>query len=100
MAADNAADLETRAQAARILAEAVSWEPFVTFAEDRGLPSPADSAGREPFYRGWLRPLAEAAGAGNRQGVLDAVADSATCGYEYIPVIDADASYEHHGLPR
>jgi hypothetical protein len=92
VAADDAGDAEARAAATETLTESVTWEPFVTFAEDMGE--------FEEDYYAWHRALADAAGAGNRQGVLDAVADSNTCGYEYVPTIDADPAYRWHGLPR
>jgi hypothetical protein len=98
-AADTAGDVAARAEATETLAASLTWEPFLTFAEDKGEPVPAKSS-EGASYRWWLRPLAEGAQAGDRQAVLHAVARSATCGYEYIPVIDADPDYEHHGLPR
>ncbi|WP_336026585.1 hypothetical protein [Geodermatophilus sp. FMUSA9-8] len=97
VAADNAGDAAAREDATRTLAGAVSWEPFLTFAADHGEPIPADSA-EGVSYRWWLRPLAEAAAADDRQAVLDTVADSATCRHEVIPVIDADPAYAWHGV--
>jgi hypothetical protein len=96
VAADNAGDVAARAEAAGTLMAAVSWEPFLTYAEDHGEPTPADSAERAS-YRWWLRPLADAAEAGNRQAVLDVVADSAACSYHVLPVIDAAPDYRYHG---
>jgi hypothetical protein len=97
VAADNTGDVAARDAATETLTASLSWEPFLTFAADHGEPVPAESAEGES-YRWWLLPLAEGAQAGDRQAVLDAVADSATCSYEYIPAIDADPNYEHHGL--
>ncbi|MQA36125.1 hypothetical protein [Modestobacter roseus] len=97
VAADATGDVAARAAATETLSAALSWEPFLTFATDHQEPLPAESTG-EGSYRWWMRPLAEAARAGDRQAVLDAVADSATCGWEYLPVIDADPAYEWHGL--
>lgn len=92
VAADDSGDTTARAQATETLTEAVTWEPFVTFAEDH-----AEVAEER---QSWLPRLADAARSGDRQGVLDAVADSYTCGYEYVPTIDADPAYRWHGLPR
>ena len=96
VAADHAGDAAARAQTAATLSEAVTWEPFLTFAADHQEPIPADSA-REASYRWWLLPLAQAAAAGDRQAVLDVVADSHACAPEVIPVIDADSAYRWHG---
>ncbi|MCZ2820942.1 hypothetical protein O2V63_11430 [Modestobacter sp. VKM Ac-2977] len=99
VAADDTGDAAARAATAEVLADAVSWEPFLTFAEDHGEPRPADSApDRSTSYRWWLRPLAEAADSGDRQAVLDTVAESHACSYDVLPVIDADPGYRYHGV--
>ncbi|MGY1856704.1 hypothetical protein [Modestobacter sp. SYSU DS0290] len=97
VAADGTGDVAARTAAAETLTAALTWEPFLTFAADHQEPVPAESP-ENGSYRWWLRPLAEAARAGDRQAVLDAVADSRTCGWEYVPVIDADPAYELHGV--
>jgi hypothetical protein len=97
VAADHAGDVAARAQTAETLTEAVTWEPFLTFATDHQEPTPADSP-PEASYRWWLLPLAQAAAAGDRQAVFDVVADSHACGPEVIPVIDADPAYRWHGV--
>lgn len=91
-------DTATQDAAADQLRAAVSWEPFLTFAVDHQEPAPAESTAVQDSYRWWLRPLAEAATAGERQEVLDLVAESATCTYQLIPVIDADPDYPEAGV--
>ncbi|WP_299957271.1 hypothetical protein [uncultured Modestobacter sp.] len=99
VAADDAGDVPARAVATQALADSVSWEPFLTFAEDHGEPHPTESApNQDASYRWWLRPLAEAAASGDRQGVLDTVADSHACSHDVLPVIDADPGYRYHGV--
>ena len=90
--ADNAGNTDARTAAATTLSDSLTWEPVLTFARDHGEPDPADAAGGASYY-GWLRPLAAAAGAGDRQGVLDAVADGHVCSPEVLPVIAADPNY-------
>jgi hypothetical protein len=103
VAADNAGDAGARAAAAATLAESASWEAIRTFNEDHGEPDPMDPAtgvdsGAGGSYYGWLRPLAQSAQAGDRQGVLDAVAIGHQCSFEVLPVIDADPAYQYAGL--
>lgn len=80
------------------LQAAINWEPFITFATDHQEPAPADSTVPQDSYRWWLRPLAQAAAEGDRQQVLDLVAESHNCTYQLIPVIDADPSYPEAGV--
>jgi hypothetical protein len=103
VAADDAGNAGARAAATATLAESGSWEPIRTFNEDHGEPDPMDPAtGVDPgaggSYYGWLRPLARSAQAGDRQGLLDAVATGHQCSYEVLPVIDADPAYQYAGL--
>lgn len=98
VAYDNAADLAARDAAAGTLAESVSWEPIQTFNEDHDEPDPMDpNTGVDPgaggSYYGWLRPLAQAAQSGDRQGLLDAVAIGHQCSPEVLPVISTDPNY-------
>ena len=98
VAHDNAGDLAARDAAAGTLAESVSWEPIQTFNEDHGEPDPMDpntgvDAGAGGSYYGWLRPLAQAAQSGDRQGVLDAVAIGHQCSPEVLAVISTDPNY-------
>jgi hypothetical protein len=98
VASDNTGDLAAREAAAGTLAESASWEPIQTFNEAHGEPDPMDpSTGVDPgaggSYYGWLRPLAQAAQSGDRQGVLDAVAIGHQCAPEVLPVISIDPNY-------
>jgi hypothetical protein len=95
VAADNAGDVEARTAAADVLAETVSWPDIV---EGDVPDAMITEAGEHRSYRWWVRPLAEAAGAGDRAAVLDTVAHSATCSYQVIPTIDAAPDYEYAGV--
>jgi hypothetical protein len=99
VADDNTGDIAAREAAAGTLVESVSWEPIRTFNEAHGEPDPMDpragvDSGVGGSYYGWLRPLAQAAQSGDRQGVLDAVAISHQCSPQVLPVISADPNYE------
>jgi hypothetical protein len=99
VADDNSGDLAARETAAGTLAESVSWEPIQTFDEAHGEPDPMDpstgvDSGAGGSYYGWLRPLAQAAQSGDRQGLLDAVAISHQCSPKVLPVISAASDYE------
>jgi hypothetical protein len=95
VAADTAGDAAARTAAAGVLAEAVSWPDIV----DMDFPEATITAtGEHLSYRWWVRPLADAAGAGDRAGVLDTVAHSTACSYHVIPVIDAAPDYEYAGV--
>ena len=92
-AADDAAgDVAARAADTTSLASSLTWEPFLTFSRDAGALPPA-SAVIDSDYLGWLRPLAGAAAGGDRQAVLDAVADSHFCGPDVLPTIQSDPAY-------
>jgi hypothetical protein len=98
VADDDAGDVAARQAAAGTLAQSVSWEPIQTFDEVHGEPDPMDpstgvDSGAGGSYYGWLRPLAQAAQSGDRQGVLDAVAISHQCSPEVLPVISTDPNY-------
>jgi hypothetical protein len=91
LAADTAGDDAARAAAAKTLAASMTWEPVRTFDRDHGEPDPGD-AGTAETYFGWLRPLAAAAGAGDRQRVLDEVAGAHACSPEVMPFLSAHGS--------
>jgi len=98
VADDNAGDLTAREVATGTLAESASWEPIRTFNEDHDEPDPMDpNTGVDPgaggSYYGWLRPLAQAARSGDRQGLLAAVAIGSHCSPEVLPVISTDPDY-------
>jgi hypothetical protein len=99
VADDDAGDVAARAAAAETLAETISWEPIRTFNEAHGEPDPMDAVAGGSYY-GWLLPLAEAAGSGDRQGVLDAVADGHVCSPDVMPVISADPASAYYEGPR
>jgi hypothetical protein len=90
VAADEAGDAAARAAATGTLAEAVSWKDIV----ESDLPDVIIlESGEKLSYRYWVLPLAEAAQAGDRQGLLDTVAYSHTCSYHVLPVIDTAPDY-------
>jgi hypothetical protein len=91
VAADNVGDVTARTAAATTLAEAVSWEEIR--ANDRPDAMDHPTTGERRSYNGWIPPLAAAAEAGDRAGVLDAVAYSAACSHEVLPVIDTVPDY-------
>jgi hypothetical protein len=97
VAADDAGDETARAAASETLAAALTWEPFLTFARDHDEPAPAEPA-QGASYRWWLRPLAEAAAAGDRPAVLDTVDESDACRDEVVPVIASGAGTERNGV--
>jgi hypothetical protein len=95
VAADAAADSAGRQAATETLHAAVSWpdienndHPDATITDD----------GEHISYNAWVPVLAEAARAGDRQAVLDAVADSTACSYHVLPVIDVTAGYRYAGV--
>ena len=94
VAADGAGDLASRRAAAETLAAAVSW-PDIR-ANDRP-DSVVTQTGEHLSYNAWVPVLAQAAGAGDRQAVLDAVADSFACSYHVLPVIDTVPDYRYAG---
>jgi hypothetical protein len=95
VAADDAGDVAARTEAAAVLAEAVSWKDIVESDTPDAI---ILESGEHLSYRFWVRPLADAAVAGDRQALLDTVAHSYSCSYEVLPVIDADPDYEYHGV--
>ncbi|TYP87853.1 hypothetical protein [Blastococcus xanthinilyticus] len=96
IAADTAGDATARAAAATtVLAEAVSW-PDIVEADTPDAMITAD--GQRLSYRWWVRPLAEAAAAGDRAAVLDTVAQSTGCSYAVLPTIDLAPDYEYAGV--
>jgi hypothetical protein len=95
VAADTTGDDAARTAAAGVLAEAVSWPDIV----QADFPDATiTETGEHLSYRWWVRPLAEAAAAGDRAGVLDTVAHSTACSYQVIPAIDASPDYEYAGV--
>jgi hypothetical protein len=95
VAADDAGDVTARADAGETLAEAVSWDDIRL----RDFPDAVIlESGERLSYRWWVRPLAEAAGSGNRQALLETVAYGAFCSYHVMPVIDAAPDYEYQGV--
>jgi hypothetical protein len=94
VAADDAGNGAAQDAAATVLAEAVEWED-ITANDDPD--AHITESGEHLSYRWWVRPLAAAAGAGDRAALMDVVAHSATCGYQVIPVIDASSDYEYAG---
>jgi hypothetical protein len=94
VAADDAGDVAARTTAAATLAAAVSWDDIRL----RDVPDAVIlESGEHLSYRWWVRPLAEAAGSGNRPELLHTVAHSAFCSYQVMPVIDAAPDYEYQG---
>jgi hypothetical protein len=78
-----------------VLAEAVSWPDIV----QSDVPDATiTESGEHLSYRWWVRPLAEAAGRGDRAAVLDSVAHSTACSYHVLPTIDAAPDYEYAGV--
>ena len=95
VAADTAGDGAARTAAAGVLTETVSWPDIVEADRPDAI---ITESGEHLSFRWWVRPLAEAAVAGDRAGVLDAVAHSATCSYQVVPAIDAAPDYEYAGV--
>ena len=91
VAADDAGDITARTAAAATLTEAVSWEDIR--ANDHPAVMNHPKTGEPRSYNGWIPPLAAAAEAGDRAGVLDAVAYSAACSHQVLPVIDTAPDY-------
>jgi hypothetical protein len=95
VAADNAGDVAARTAATTVLAEAVSWKDIVE--SDTPDATILDS-GEHLSYRWWVRPLADAAQAGERAALLDTVARSTACSYHVLPVIDVAPDYMYAGV--
>ena len=95
VAADNAGDAAGRTAAAGVLAEAVAWPDIVAADLPDAMILPS---GETLSYRWWVRPLADAAGGGDRAAVLDTVARSTACSYQVLPTIDAAPDYEYAGV--
>ena len=95
VAADTAGDTAARTAAADVLAAAVTWPDIVVgdHPDSTILPS-----GEHLSYFAWVPRVADAARAGDHQGVLDAVAGSYFCSYHVLPVIDTDPGYAHAGV--
>ncbi len=95
VAADAAADPARREAATDALDAAVSWPDIV----DNDHPDATiTDAGEHISYNAWVPVVAEAARAGDRQGVLDGVADSFACSYHVLPVIDVTPGYRYAGV--
>lgn len=95
VAADNVGDVAVRTAAAATLAEAIAWEDIRANDHPDAMDDP--KTGERRSYNGWIPPLAEAAQAGDRPAVLDAVAYSAACSYHVLPVIDVAPDYVYAG---
>jgi hypothetical protein len=95
VAADNVGDVAARTAATTALAEAVSWKDIVESDIPDAMEDP--KTGERRSSNGWIRPLAEAAQAGDRPTVLDAVAYSEACSYDVLPVIDVAPDYVYAG---
>ena len=95
VAADNAGDIPARMGASEVLAESITWEDIRVNDHPDVMNHPR--TGEMRSYNGWIPPLAEAAQAGDRAGVLDAVAYSAACSYHVLPVIDRAPDYVYAG---
>jgi hypothetical protein len=95
VAADNVGDATARGAAAAVLAESVSWEDIRANDVPDAMTHP--ETGESRSYNGWIPPLAEAAQAGDRAAVLDAVAYSAACSHHVLPVIDVAPDYVYAG---
>jgi hypothetical protein len=94
VAADDVADPAARRAATDTLAAAVSWPDI----RDNDHPDAIiTETGEHISYNAWVPVLAEAAQAGDRQAVLDAVADSYICSYHVLPVIDVSPEYRYAG---
>ena len=91
VAADDVGDIPARTAAAAMLTEAVSWEDIRANDDPDVMKHP--KTGEPRSYNGWIPPLAAAAQAGDRPGVLDAVAYSAACSHHVLPVIDTAPDY-------
>jgi hypothetical protein len=87
VSADNAGDVPARTAVTTTLAEAVSWEAIRTSDFPDAV---ITETGEHRSYNGWVPALAEAAGAGNRQAVLEVVAHSYGCSPDVLPVITAE----------
>jgi hypothetical protein len=94
VAADNTGDIAARDAATTVLIEAVGWEDIRAHDVPDAI---ITESGEHLSYRWWVRPLADAAEAGDRPALLDTVAHSATCSYQVLPVIDLAPDYEYAG---
>jgi hypothetical protein len=95
VAADGSGDQAARQAATTTLADAVSWPDI----RDNDYPDNIiTETGQHVSYNYWVPLLAEGAGAGDRQAVLDAVADSYACSYQVLPVIDTVPDYRYAGV--
>ena len=94
VAADNVGDSAARSAATDMLGEAVSWKDIV----DSDVPDAIIlDTGQRLSYRWWVRPLADAARAGDRGALLDTVANSTACSYHVLPVMDVTPDYANAG---
>lgn len=95
VAADNVGDSAARTAATNVLAEAVSWKDIV----ESDIPDAVMlDSGEQLSYRWWVRPLADAARAGDRAALLDTVAQSTACSYQVLPVMDVAPDYVNAGV--
>ena len=94
VAADGAGDPAARQAATTTLVSSVSW-PDIRDNDDPD--NIITETGQHLSYNYWVPLLAEGARAGNRQAVLDAVADSYACSYQVLPVIDTVPDYRYAG---
>jgi hypothetical protein len=94
VAADGTGDQAGRQAATTTLVAAVSWPDI----RDNDAPDNIiTETGQQVSYNYWVPLLAEGARAGDRQAVLDAVADSYACSYQVLPVIDTVPDYRYAG---
>jgi hypothetical protein len=95
VAADDASNAAARNAATETLVAAVSWPDI----HDNDHPDATiTEAGEHISYNAWVPVVAEAARSGDRQGVLDGVADSTACSYHVLPVIDVTPGYRYAGV--
>jgi hypothetical protein len=90
VAADTAGDMAARTAAGDVLAEAATWPDIVEADTPDAITL---ESGQTVSYRYWVRPLGEAAVAGDRKKLLDTVANSYTCSHHVLPVIDTAPDY-------
>lgn len=86
VAADTAGDVTARAAATTVLTEAVTWKDIVESDQRDAI---ILDSGEHLSYRWWIRPLADAARAGDRAALLATVAQSIACPDQVLPAIDA-----------
>lgn len=99
VAADTSRDRAARDAATAALAESLQWPAVRAVDPD---PSPTGYLGDEgvgtPTQFGWVPAIVAAAQGGQRQAVLNAVAQDYSCFPKYTPAMNADPDYA--GPPR